>query len=479
MKRYNNLSIAISALCLTATACDPTPDPEASGSVMESSDATEEPTPKSLTENYLPFSPDDADDELHRIATSMIRVSTADGMPMPESVQWEAEQLRLRFANTLANAQDADLLIAARSADKTIRLTYMGKSNILPPSAVAEEFIEDAPDNADPEERYRDGASWMTGFNPTTGSEFELRIPHELRSLIGDDAEARGIPTGSESEEFELKERHIVGTSDTRVMKGALNTRQSSTNLKKIVSLDGCTGALVGPHHILTAGHCLYGGRSDGSVGWISRTVRVGRNGSSWWGSAIGFSATPTPDPNGDNIDVDGDNFYWVSSEWKSRRDSGGFNAAWDIGIIVTPNDDLATSAGWFGWNYSNISEDDMLNRGYPSCGAADSPPEDCEPNHMFGDTNECGTGGFDSNYVDSQGFRLYGYHSCDATPGHSGSPLYRQNTDGEWVVRGVHKGTRRPGSTGNTNDGYATNAFTLITRDRSDLLSFYRSAYP
>lgn len=472
----------LAALCLTVAACDEesTVDGEFSADLHD--DDADDAQPTQYTSVYPPFDPDDADEQTLAVADAVVEIKSADGQPMPEDARQEAEEIQTRFAHALVVAKGAPYFTARSAEAEKIEITYLGRGTLAPPDedGTDDRLDSDASPAVEIPEKYLDGGSWMTGFSPATGSEFEVRFPAELAEIIGLDGEARGANRGTPVEGMpEVSARSIVGPDDTRVRKGAVDTRLNSSTLRRIVDLSGCTGALVGPHHVITAAHCIYGGS-----GWASQTLRVGRNGNDWYGSAVSITGGPS---GSGNVRTSGGKLYWISSAYKSARDMGSSPKEYDIGIIITPNDDLGAQTGWFGWVYSNSSHDDMLNRGYPSCSTANNnqPPggpqavfeDDCLPNHMYGDANYCGTGGF-SSAVDSYGLSLYGYHSCDTSGAHSGSPLYRLTNDGHWVVRGVHKGALRDGVDNSSND-IARQSFALITHSRSDLINTYRSAYP
>lgn len=493
MKRIRKTIVLLATLAPLTAACDAEPEDVGSDvEALEDADVDEEEGPGTFASVYEPFDPEQPDEETRVLARQLVTVRAVDGIEMTAEVQHEAEKIQLRFAHTLAVAKGAPYF-SARSADaEKIEVTYLGKGVLAEPSDEPDEVpLGDGVERSELPAKYQDDATWITGFSPSTNSEFEVRIPKELAEIVGVDAEMRGANRSTEVPddpgELLLSARHQVGNFDTRVMKGALNTRQSSSNLKKIASLSGCTAALVGPRHLLTSAHCLYRRNPTTNLReWRRRTIRMGRNGTDHWGDAVVVGATPV---GSSNTMVNGDDdIYWISSLYKDAVDNGGSSTdfiAYDIGVVVTPNDYLATNSGWFGYAVSNVSHDDMYNRGYAGCSSPsfpgdDGPPIDsvsvCNRNHLYGDSNLCGTGAFSSR-KDSYGYSLFGYHSCDANAGHSGSPLYRNSSSLGWVVRGIHKGSHR--DTANDSDSQAWLSFNLITRSRANLISFYKSAYP
>jgi hypothetical protein len=98
------------------------------------------------------------------------------------------------------------------------------------------------------------------------------------------------------------------------------------------------------------------------------------------------------------------------------------------------------------GWWYEGAAQSTKplrFNRGYPSCdgktGAGedrtddpadpDAPPgatsdlTSCEPRHLYGDRFPCDYGEYHAKT--SEGWYRNVKHSCDASAGHSGSPIY------------------------------------------------------
>jgi V8-like Glu-specific endopeptidase len=258
------------------------------------------------------------------------------------------------------------------------------------------------------------------------------------------------------------------------VLFGLLNTAQTYPNWSRLVSFvpsssvgdadaeSICSGTLVGPHHVVSAAHCIYRrGQNGGS--WIQPALRVGRNGTGW----ITDADTSVPS-----------RWFWVEAAYKSAADNNSSLKEWDFGLIMPWDRNIGGPVGWFGWMYSNTSHDDMYNRGYPHCSPDGAPPPaNCQPGHLYGDLNLCRTDYFSSD-KDSSGYRLLGYHSCDTSGGQSGSSLYRFWPErNAWVVRGVHKGATHHAT--NDDDFDPNQSFALVTRDRSAWISYFRSAYP
>ncbi len=427
-------------------------------------------------DEYEEFNPQDADAETRDIAELTTRVSVAEGVTMPPSARAEAEELQLRFANSLIVAKGS-AYFSARSADEeVVEITYrgVGESRNASDDKLLDGEDEGVPlEDIDMPEKYSDGARWIIGFNPATGSEFEVRIPAEFAEMVGDDAERRRLTRGSQGSDkggqTEPEGRGLNGDNDNRTMKGSLNTRHSYSRWRRQVNFvsigagaganSKCSGALVGRHHVVTAAHCIYQRAVDGNPAfWINRELRVGRNGSDWWDDAS--MAT-------------GWRWFWVEAPYLTAANAGGSPKEWDIGLVIFPDRHIGSGTGWMGWYYSNTSHDDMGNRSYPHCSSS-NPPSNCQPGHMYGPTASCNTGYF-SSAKDSYGYSLFGYHACDTSSSQSGSALYR---DTQNHVRGVHKGLRHHTNAG-SSDTDPNNSFALITRDRSNVISYFRSLYP
>lgn len=402
--------------------------------------------------DYDTFDLDDVDVDVRTLADRFVELDL--GEDAPEDVFDDAEELQTRFAYGLAAAGTYD---DYADLDEVVAITWLGKGAVAGDAeAPAEVFeglaMQEVEDPAEP------GVRWV-GFSGDSHNEFLIEVPLSLSERIGLDAEDRGIVEGSTSLEGEGPVLTVqVGNADTRVLKGSKNTAHTATNFTRMVNFsNNCSGTLVGPHHVISAGHCFFRRAKNGNPAlWIQPTLYVGRNGSDW----ISDVDTST-----------GSRWFWVDAHYYDEAKKGNSPKSSDIGLIITPTRHIGATTGWFGWQYSNSEHDDLYNRGYPG-----PAPLANHEDHLFGDTNLCHSGDFSSG-TDSYGYKNFGYHSCDTSGGHSGSALYRNNS-GSWVVRGVHKGIKNT-SISSPNNSSPYNSFALVTRDRSSQISYFRSAYP
>jgi glutamyl endopeptidase len=166
-----------------------------------------------------------------------------------------------------------------------------------------------------------------------------------------------------------------------------------------------CTGFLIGPDTVATAGHCLHRGSGGGS-GFFVRTsyeIRPGRNGAS----------IPYACPGGALVRAQR---LWTNAGWanagEESRDYGALHTTCPIG----------DTTGWFG--YSN-TEDLSVNelpvdaRGYP----ADKPPG------TQWTARNCATGPPAPTFVQcvvSGSTARQLFYANDTSGGQSGAPVYR-----------------------------------------------------
>ena len=170
----------------------------------------------------------------------------------------------------------------------------------------------------------------------------------------------------------------IIGT-DNRYQITGTTTYPYSAIVHVTSSIGGCTGWLIGPDTVATAGHCVYG-----SSGWATNvTVYPGRSGSSLPYGSCSYRTLYT---------VNG----WVSSR----------SPEYDYGAIKL-NCTVGYSTGWFGfrWQSASLTGQPSYISGYPG----DKP---------------YGTQWRSNDYVRITETRRL-FYANDTYGGHSGSPVW------------------------------------------------------
>ena len=178
----------------------------------------------------------------------------------------------------------------------------------------------------------------------------------------------------------------------------------------------GCTAALFGRRLAITAAHCII----DSQGNYVAGNLSLRQKG--------------TYKPYGTQS---------VQRAWFGGRYLANcINGAWDLNrcipedwaLLVLEDNFPSGHPGWMGFAYPAESYVRPLTKrsvGYPGCGLPESPTN-CRDNQLYGQTASCTINEF--MYPFSNGFNAAFSHSCDVSPGHSGSAHYYRDAGNLYI---------------------------------------------
>lgn len=330
----------------------------------------------------------------------------------------------------------------ARSGLPRVGVRVVGKGKLVTDPPTTDAGPDEGP--GDPAPAEPDVASTpsddviLRAFEVKSRKEYEITLPHALLDAIHADREAMGLTSASEGvvdsrtneaqrpvpfwdgdggESFGDRDDPSArsGGVDSRVVLNKPSTVFPWRTIGCFQYGDNecrCTGTLIGPRHMITAGHCI---NTAGTSNWSSPTIIPAADGP---GNAPYGSSTIKPNP-----DPGTEAWYFTFASWRNPATTG---SQWDVGLIVIPNR-LGDQTGWMGYvarPASDLNPETHFNRGYPLC-ATTRPdvPVACQPMKMYGDNASCVLGGYTA--MGGNGWNRLIHHTCDTSAGHSGSPVY------------------------------------------------------